>query len=299
VEPFPPEVDAGATVGVRARVSCSGGCDLSGGRLQAACAGEIVSVGDLAGVPDAAGSVEVALTLEAPPRVGDWVCSFQVPELDIAGVFHDEARLEVTCRVLPHATSLAVWGVPLPLAGGAFAVSVGVKCAVNCSLRGLPVQVLDEGGSKVGQGALGGEPYAGTSALYAADVALVAPREPGLYACSVLFAARDTPLPHLDASGSFTFRCLEPPEHTVSVRVVPKNFEPQKRGIEVRLGAYRGETDVDGVARIAVPKGSFEVSAWRIDLEATPTRVEVTCDSAVEVVVEPRRVVDHDAERWG
>ena len=89
-----------------------------------------------------------------------------------------------------HPTSVAVWGVPSPLAAASrFTATVGVKCSAGCPLAGRPVVIRDETGRELGRGTLGAEPAAGTRALYAASVALAAPPEPGVHAWTAAFPA--------------------------------------------------------------------------------------------------------------
>ena len=88
----------------------------------------------------------------------------------------------------PHPTSVAVWGAPSPVvAASRFTVTVGVKCSAACRLAGHPVVIRDGTGRDLGRGVLGAEPAAGTRALYAAAVALTAPRRPGVHAWTAAF----------------------------------------------------------------------------------------------------------------
>ena len=92
-----------------------------------------------------------------------------------------------------HATSIAVWGVPSPVAAdGRFTVRVGVKCAAGCPLTGQPVAVRNEAGAGVGRGRLGAVPEPGTRALYRTDLTLTAPAREGVHAWTVVFAAAGT-----------------------------------------------------------------------------------------------------------
>jgi hypothetical protein len=288
VEPFPAEVEAGTAVAARVSAACAAGCDLAGAHVRVLVSGKVHAEATLE-------NGEASLRLEAPPRVGDWTCTF------VLGESPDEhsTTLGVTSRVIPHRTTLAVWTAESPTRGRSFAVSVGVKCSAGCSLGGHTVEVLDENGVSVAKAKLGATPAPGTSALYAADVPLVAPDRPGVHARSVRFAGKGLALPHEGADASFTFRCLEPAEHTVTVRVVLEGIEARRQGVEVRVGRYTSSTDESGVAKVGVPKGVHEVTFWRVDLEPTSTRVDVAGDLAVELIAGPRKVVDHDAERWG
>ena len=320
-EAFPPEVEAGAEIVVRARVSCPEGCDLRGGLVNIVSSEEVVLTGELGGsasaetaetietaetaepaetaVPaESAGTAETTdLVLNAPAHVGEKVWSITFPRQEVGGVVHEECVLAVTSNILPHTTSVAIWGVPSPVKDSGFGVTVGIKCSAGCSLAGQLVEVWDEAGVKLGDGILGDDPRPGTSALYDAEVSLVAPSQAGVFSRSASFAPTELDLPHLEATGDFTFRSLEPPEHTVTVQIVPNGLETPLDNIEVRLGAYQAETDERGLATVGVPKGTYELSALRIDIEPVSTELEVTGDAMVEVEATPRQVVDEDEER--
>jgi hypothetical protein len=302
-------VEAGADIVVRARVSCPEGCDLRGGLVNIVSSDEVVLTTELgrsesaetaetAETAEAAETAETAdLVLNAPAQVGEKVWSITFPKQEVEGVVHEECVLNVSSTILPHTTSVAIWDVPSPVKGSRFGVKVGIKCTALCSLGGQLVEIRDEAGVKLGDGRLGDDPRPGTSALYEAEVSLVAPSQAGVFARSVSFASTELDFPHREASGDFTFRSLEPPEHTVTVQVVPKGIDAPMDNIEVRLGAYRAETDERGLASVEVPKGTYELSAWRIDIEPVSTELEVTGDTLVEVDAAPRSVVDEDEER--
>jgi hypothetical protein len=299
VDDLPPEVDAGGVVVVRVRVSCPGACDLHGGILNAEHEGERIGTSLLAPSEDSGPHATATLTLKAPARVGEWTYVVTFPEQQVAGVVHQGCALRVSSTVVPHATSLAVWGVPSPVRGSPFTVQVGVKCSAPCRMGGRLVEVRDEAGTKVAEGTLGPDPRPGTAALYEARVSLVAPERAGVYSRSVHFPGTELDLPHTEASGTFSFRAVEPPQHTVTVRVLPKGIDASLDAIEVRLGPYSAWTDAGGLARVGVPKGRYEVSAWRIDIEPVSTHVLVAGDDTVELEATPRHVVDEDADRWG
>lgn len=296
-EAFPPEVEAGAAIMVRARVSCPEGCDLRSGLVNIVGSEEVVLTAELAGSEGAETAETADLVLNAPAQLGEGVWSITFPRQEVEGVVHEECSLSVTSTIVPHATSVAVWGVPSPVKGSRFGVMVGIKCSAGCSLAGQLVEVRDEAGLKLGHGRLGDVPRPGTSALYEGEVSLVAPSRAGVFFRSVSFAPIELDSPHREVSGDFTFRSLEPPEHTVTVQVIPKGIDAPMDNIEVRLGAYRAETDERGLARVGVPKGTYELSAWRIDIEPASTELEVTGDAMVEIDATPRQVVDEDDDR--
>ncbi len=113
-----------------------------------------------------------------------------------------------------HPTSVAIWGVPSPVAAGSrFTVTVGVKCADACRLAGRPVVIRDGTGRDLGRGTLGAEPAAGTRALYAAAVPLTAPPEPGMHAWTAAFPGAEAAEPPADEPA--------PPPEPATEPVVP------------------------------------------------------------------------------
>ena len=304
VEPLPSEVEAGAHLSGRVRVSCAAGCDLRGAVVRVVSRGGNRAVGEGAVSESrleetaADTGLTASLAWRAPSRAGDWLGAivFQQPATGTAPR-HDDVSLDVQLRVLPHATSLAVWSPGPPVRGRAFSVTVGVKCAKGCSLAGQTVEILNERGEEVARAALEDAPRRGTSSLYAADVTLQAPGAAGVYSRSARFASATLELAHQNASAPFTFRCLEPPDHTVTVRFGFEQIHPPKEGIEVRIGPYVAFTNEDGVASVGVSDGAHELTFWRADLEPTSRRLEVSGDTVVELVAGPRRLVDEDAER--
>ena len=296
LEPLPPDVEAGGQVSARVRASCTEGCHLHGAALRLMSEGTIVAEGAFEETrPER--QLEATLVWAAPSRVGDWVGAIVLHGGAVEPAFHDAASLDVKLRVLPHATSLAVWSSGSPVKGSAFHATVGVKCASGCSLAGQMVEILDERGDEVARGRLEDAPRPGTNSLYAADITLSAPERTGVVVRSARFSSTTLELPHEATSAPFTFRCVEPPDHTVTVRVGFEGIDPRKEGIEVRVGPYVAFTDERGVAKVRASSGAHELTFWRADLEPTSTRLEVTGDAVVSLVAGPRRLVDEDAER--
>ena len=279
------------------RVSCPGDCDLRGGVLEVMnCDGDIV-MDELSEAHGEEPSFTAAMSLKAPAAAGKTEWELRFPEQEVSGNVHGESILKLACEVIPHTTSVALWGVPSPLVGHPFTVKVGIKCSALCRLGGQRVEVHDDDGVKLGEGRLGDDLKPGTQGLYEGEVHLIAPENAGVFTASVSFTPEDFSLPHLGIVGDFTFRCLEPPEHTVSVRVVPEGIEAPLEGIEVRVGACRTMTDSDGTAEVEVSSGSHELSVWRIDIEPVFIELSVTQDTEIKVDVEPGRFVDEDDER--
>lgn len=220
----------------------------------------------------------------------------------------------------PHATSVAVWGVPSPVVvGSRFTVTVGVKCAAACSLAGQPVVVRDATGVEVGRGRLGALPAAGTRALHAAEVGLAAPPAAGVHAWTAAFppaesgappppaggpaavppAEADAPpeAPHAGAQAAFSFRAAARPEHRVTVTVHDRETEQPLAAAEVHLGPYRAATDARGGARVEVPAGRYDLYVRKAGYAPHAAGVAVAGDVALQVAAAPAPDVDPDDEQ--
>ena len=260
------------------------------------CDGDVVT-DELSEAHGEESSCVASISLKAPPTAGEAEWKLTFPEQEVAESVHGESTLTMTCEVLPHTTSVALWGVRSPVVGSSCTVNGGIKCSALCRLGGHRVEVHDDEGVKLGEGHLGDDPKPGTEGLYEGEVHLVAPQNAGVFTASVSFTPEDSSLPHLGSVGDFTFRCLELPEHTVAVRIIPQDIDAPLEDIEVRVGAYRTMTDSHGTAEVGVARGSHELSVWRIDIEPVFIELKVTGDIEIEVDVEPGRFVDEDEER--
>lgn len=222
--------------------------------------------------------------------------------------------MDVKPAAASHATSIAVWGVPSPVAAdGRFTVRVGVKCAAGCPLTGQPVAVRNEAGAGVGRGRLGAVPEPGTRALYRTDLTLTAPAREGVHAWTVVFAAAGTaPAPahgappadeataresapaHEAATATFGFRTVRPPEHRVTVTVCDRDTGTPLAGTEVRVGVHRGTTDADGKALVGTPAGRHEVYVRKAGYLPLTGGVTVRGDAALRFAA--ARVSDADPD---
>ncbi len=212
----------------------------------------------------------------------------------------------------PHPTSIAVWSVPSPVVvRRRFTARVGVKCAAGCPLAGRSVVVRDETGADIGRGRLGETPAPGTEALYAADVALPAPASEGVHTWSAGFdGAEPEPAPpangaagpesapaHANATATFSFRVILPPEHIVTVTVRSRDADTPLAGAEVRVGLHRGSTDAGGRARIDVRTGSYDLHVRKPGHAPHTDRVTVTGDLTLQVGMSPASDPDLDEDQ--
>ena len=296
-EPLPLEVPAGNSVALTVRVSCDDQRDRTG--LTVAVTAPDGQATSHALTADADGTSAMAVVaLKPPSRVGEHVFRLTMPPHEIAGTQYCEAALDVPVRVIPQATSLAVWDVPLSVTTGAsFAVKAGAKSAADAPLAGCTIELLDEAGEVAGRGTLGDVPLAGTGALYWTEIQLQAPPQEGLITWSVRFGASDLDVPHDVSNTSFSIAVARPPEHVLSVKVIEHATSVPIPDVELRLGAYRGTTGELGLATIAIPKGRYELRVWKAGFEAPPRPLDIDGDAFVEIeaLVVPEE--DPDA-RW-
>jgi hypothetical protein len=297
----PLEVEAGADIILRVKVSCPEGCDLRGIPVSVMAADSVISTTELATFDEAVNETE-AFALKAPGKVGEHAWTVLFPRHENEGAVHEESRLLLSFTTRPHATSMAVWDVPSPVVmNRSFTVKVGVKCSATCQLAGRLVEVCDGAGTPIGRSTLGETPWPGTSGLYVADVELAAPATDGTAFWSARFAAAEPGLPHDEASAAFSLRIARPPEHRVTVQVADKGTKAPLENVEVRLGVYRASTDAAGLVNLELPGGVYALDAWKAGYEMlTRTRtVKVGKDRVirVEAVVAPQKDPD-DQRVW-
>lgn len=190
--------------------------------------------------------------------------------------------------IAPHDLSLAVWDLASPVVAGRPAtLKVGLACPAGCDLTGTRIDIYDETGTKVGGGTLGSVPWPATTALYWAELDVAAPEGEGDHAWS-LQAAAPEPL-HERATSIVRFVAVRPPEHGVTVEVIEKGSGVPLAGVELRMGRFRAATNDAGVARVEVPGGTYDVSAWKIGYDVLSSTVHVAADTSIrlEVAVAP------------
>jgi len=163
-------------------------------------------------------------------------------------------------------------------------------------LQGRGVELLHDG-EVVARGTLGDAPWPGTSALYWAEVALVAPAEECLASWSIRFNAVDLDLAHEGASSSFRTAVVGPPEHKLTVKVIEQDTAHPVDEALVRLGAYRAETSRSGLAELHLPKGRYELNIWKAGYAIAPALIDFDQDVSIEVKAVAVPEEDPDA-RW-
>ena len=132
------------------------------------------------------------------------------------------------------------------------------------------------------------------STRYWAEVELKAPGTGGLYSWTAQLPKPDLELPHDEASHTFGFRTVRPPEHMVTVEVIDKDTGTQIKKARVMMHPYHGLTDEHGVAKLEVPKGRYELYVYKLGKNAFGKSVKVA--SAITIKVELLAALSEEEE---
>jgi hypothetical protein len=283
VEPVPPEMAVGSDFVLKVRVSCAAGCDLGDMPVTITAPDGVVTT--LAPGPAPAGTGDTRdIALQAPLRVGEQRWGVRFGPHASGGVRHEGSTFPVWVRTKPHATSLAVWAVPSPVViGQRFRIKVGAKSSAACELKGRKILISDPAGAVVAQGSLGETPWPGTHALYWAEMELQAPNQEGMFWCAVSFAAAELETPHQGASSKFSVAIVRPPQHRLTVTVFEKDTNAPIEDAQVRLGPYGAATDPSGRAEVAMPKGIYDLTVWKVGYETPGKIVDIHDDVSIQV----------------
>jgi hypothetical protein len=290
------ELNAGTDIPLKVRVSCSSACDLRGKIVRIITQDAVVTKEIELVTFDEAVNETDEFVVKAPIEPGEYMWTAVFPAQEKEGVLHEESSVPVSFIVKPHATSIAVWDVPSPIASGdEFRIKVGVKCSADCELTGEEVEIYDHEGAKVATGTLGDVPSSGATALSCAEVELKAPSIESRYRWTVRFPKPDLELPHEEASCTFAFATARQPEHVVTIEAIDKDTRTPIKNAHVLLRPrlyrgchYRNRTDDGGVARVSVPKGDYQLYVKgdykRIYLPTVKVASDVTIKAELSVI---------------
>jgi hypothetical protein len=162
--------------------------------------------------------------------------------------------------VEPHAVELTIWDVPsTTVAGERFKFAVGAKCSAGCDLGGRELSIFDHEGSPAGTVNLGRDVWPGTEALHFAEVEARAPLEAGSHQWEAKIAGWDAELPHAPGSFPLIVRVVTAPDCEVTVRAVDREKQTPIKGARVVMHPYRAVTDDNGIARVSVARGQYDI----------------------------------------
>ena len=180
-----------------------------------------------------------------------------------------------------HAIELTVWDVPTAIvAGERFSVSVGARCAAGCALGGLELSLFDQNGARAGTVKLGHHVCPGTEALYFATIEVAAPLTAGSHPWQAKSAGWDAELPHAPGSFPLMVRVVTTPDCEVTVRAVDRETQTPIAGARVVMHPYRAATDDNGMARVRVARGQYDILVSASRYLPACFGVEVTADLA-------------------
>ncbi len=190
-----------------------------------------------------------------------------------------DARVEVTPDT--HAVELTVWDVPATtVAGERFVVSVGAKCSAGCDLAGRELSFFDQKGLCVGTVKLGADVCAGTEALYFSQIEVSAPSEARSHPWEAKMAGWEATPPHTAGAFPLTVRVVPAPDCEVTIKVFDREKQTPIAGARLVMHPYRTVTGNDGIARVSVARGRYDLLVSRSLYQASCVSLDVT-DSMV------------------
>lgn len=228
-----------------------------------------------------------AFLVQAPTELGAHGWRLQVRASTDEGQEHLANQQLPPFHTEAHRTSVAVWDVQSPaVTGQPLSVKIGVKCAEECRLGGVPVEVLDESSGKLASARLREEIWEGSNGLHWAEVELSAPEDERVVSWQARLSAAGLELPHESSASTFGFAVTSPPRHRLAVEVLESGSGVPVPRAEVSLGIYRGSTDSHGRATLAVADGAYELIVWKAGYDAPSRPLVVSDDLTVRVEAE-------------
>ena len=192
---------------------------------------------------------------------------------------HDPGNCSEEIAPDEHAVQLTAWNVPSAIvAGERFRVSVGVRCSAGCNLGGQELRLFDQEGSLAGTVKLGHDIWPGTEALYFAEVEARAPLTARSHQWEAKMTSRDSELPHATGSFPVVVRVVSPPDCEVTVKAVDREKQTPIEGARVVMHPYRSVTDENGIAKVRVARGQYEILVSGSRYMPACASVEVTAD---------------------
>lgn len=189
-----------------------------------------------------------------------------------------------------HAVELTVWDVPATaLPGERFAVTAGARCAAGCDLGGRELMLFDPEGTLRGRAQLGHAIWPGTEALHFARIEASAPLEIGSREWQARIDGWEAERPHAPGSFPLIVRVLPAPDCEVLVKVVDSANARPVADARVVMHPYRAVTDDNGVARIGVAKGAYDILVSGSQYQAACLRVDVSADTVLTAELEADR----------
>jgi hypothetical protein len=288
VEVSPDEADAGTDITLNVEVAYSGKAGLRAPRVSIRDGeGAELTQAELTKAEDDDVYVAEDIVVAAPRSAGEYVYRAVVLAADKDGDLQEQASADVRIVVKAHETALNVWDTPSAIeAGSRFKFMVGARCSAGCCLAGQGLAIVDQQGAQVGEAKLGSEIWPETDALYVAEVEAEAPASAGAHQWEVRTAAWDCELPHEVGAAVVSLRVVAAPDCEVTVEAVDKEQQTPIKDARVIMHPYRATTDENGVARVKVTKGYYEIFVSAAKYVSVATSAEVTADMITRAELE-------------
>jgi hypothetical protein len=229
--------------------------------------------------------------VSAPRTAGAHVYRAVVLAPDKDGTLQELASSEIPIVVKAHEAALNVWDTPSAIvAGSRFKFMLGVRCSAGCCLAGQELAIFDpQSGVQVGAAKLGSETWPETEALYVATVEAEAPSSTGTHQWDVRTAAWASALPHEAGVATVSLRVVAQPDCEVTIETFDREKQTPIKGACVVMYPYRAMTDENGVAKVKVTKGHYDIYVSASKYVSIATSAEITADmiTRAELDVDP------------
>lgn len=286
VEVSPSEVAAGADLTVKIKVTSPDDFDLVGQRvsIRGADHSELASA-ELTETDDAVFTAEI--NLKAPLAIGEQRWQAVLPAVEDDDTIFDEIAASFSFVVEAHVARVQVWGMPSAIpAGERFKMKVGVKCTSGCNLAGRLVAIFDQGGVEAATGCLGEAPSPGTTALYFTEIEATAPASVGSPEWRATTPASSS---GLRAAGelTFTINVVDVPDCEITIEAFDEEKSTPIKGLHVMLYPYRTLTGEDGIARVKVAQGSYQLYISGLKYIPYEDMIDATGDVTLRALLSP------------
>ena len=290
IENAPTEVDAGTEFMLTVRVVGPRKHDLGGASVcvrdqqeTEIARGALTKADDTTYLTD-----EIVVT--APRSVGEHAYRAVLMVAHKDGASHERAAAAFSFNVKAHAARLNLWDVPSAIvAGERFRFTVGMKCSAGCNLAGRGLKIVDGEGREIAAASLGADIWPGTEALYCTEVEVEAPPVVGTHTWEVTAADWDSGLPHAGGSVTLAVKTVGLPDCEVTIEAIDKDMQTPIKGARVVMHPYRAVTDENGIAKVKVVRGDYDILVSGSKYLPVCTAVEVMEDmiSKAELTLEP------------
>jgi len=299
VEVSPDEADAGTDITLKVQAAYSGKGSLRAPRVSIRDReGAELAQAELAKGDDDA-YVSEDIVVAAPRSAGEHLYRAVVLAAGKDGALQEQASSEVRFVVKAHEAALNVWDTPSTVvAGSRFKFMVGARCSAACCLAGHGLAVFDQQGAQVGEAKLGSEIWPETEALYVAEVEAEAPPVAGAHQWEVRTAAWDCELPHEAGAVAVSLRVVAVPDCEVTIAAVDKEQQTPIKGARVVMHPYRAVTDENGVAKVKVVKGQYDILVSASKYVPVATTVEIAADMVTRTELDVDPTWESEDETW-